>query len=169
MRQLFPSSWPEEEQKPQSTSIPTPKPDIWGSPTLPEGSLHGPSLLEVYASFLADDDLAPPPYDPDMMINDRLTSAVEGDRGDKLVRLAQKWSLTDQELGDGPAGWERKLEEMGVLVTLVACASQRKGHGPKIDFFLVCLSIVWSHMNVESRITDDRCTRLHRQSSFRPT
>lgn len=137
MRQLFPSSWPEEELKPQSTSMPKVKADTWRSPTLPEGSLHGPGLLEVYAEFLSDTDISPPPYDPDMMINDRLESAVHGDHGDKLVALVQKWSLTDQELADGPGGWERKLEELGVLVTLLACASQRDGHAPKVDFFLV--------------------------------
>jgi len=136
MRQLFPSSWPKEELSLQPGTASVGRTDVWGD-AIPVTSPAGASLLEVYADFLADPTLSPPPYDPDMMINDRLKSAVRGDHADKLVTLVHKWDLSDTELFDGPGGWERKLEEIAVLVTLIACASQKDGHPPKVDFFLV--------------------------------
>jgi len=136
MRQLFPSSWPQEELSLQPGTASAGKTDVWGD-AYPDTSPAGPSLLEVYAEFLADPTLSPPPYDPDMMINDRLNSAVQGNHAGNLVALVHKWSLSDDELFDGPGGWERKLEEIAVLVTLIACASQKTGQSPKVDFFLV--------------------------------
>jgi hypothetical protein len=95
--------------------------------------------MDIFAAFQNDPDLAPPQYDPAMMINDRLTAAVTGGRSERLAELVAGWDLSDERLADGPTGWEKTLEEVGVLVTLLACATGRSGKTPAIDFFLVSL------------------------------
>ena len=72
-----------------------------------------------------------------MLINDRLLAATQDGRGAKLRDLAAGWDLSDEEIGDGPQGYTRKLEEIGVLVTLLACGTGRVGKPPRVDFFLV--------------------------------
>jgi hypothetical protein len=96
----------------------------------------GKSLLQIYAEVLASDQLKPVPYDKDMMIVDRLVISGK-ESHDALHKLAKEWSLSDEELGDGVGGWERKVEEVAILVTLLACGSGRKGNAPRVDFFLV--------------------------------
>jgi hypothetical protein len=101
----------------------------------------GKSLLQIYAEVLKSEKLKPVPYDKDMMIMDRLVKTGEDDR-DELHRLAKEWSLSDEELKDGVGGWERKVEEIAILVTLLACGSGRKGKAPRVDFFLVRLTVL---------------------------
>lgn len=100
----------------------------------------GKSLLQIYAEVLASDTLQPVPFDDQMMINDRIIAAGEGERGEALHKLAKDWSLSDEELKDGPGGWERKVEELNVLASLLACGTGKKGKSPRVDFFLVCPS-----------------------------
>ena len=96
----------------------------------------GKSLLEIYAEVLSSDKFNPVPYDKDMMIVDRLVISGK-ESHDALHALVKEWSLSDEELGDGIGGWERKVEEVAILVTLLACGSGRKGKAPRVDFFLV--------------------------------
>ncbi|WVQ67892.1 uncharacterized protein L199_006097 [Kwoniella botswanensis] len=97
----------------------------------------GRSLLEIYSIVLHSPDLAPVPYDKNSSINDRLKYATEGGKAEKVRKLAEDWSLTDEELSDGKNGWKRKFEEVAILVTLLACGTGRKGKELKIDFFLM--------------------------------
>jgi hypothetical protein len=136
MHQLFPLNWPEDELSPQTGTKAETKKDEWGQ-AVPASSSSGPSLLEIYGEFASNDRLAPPAYNPNHMINDRLKAATGEGRAKELVSLAQKWNLDDEAIGDGPNGFERRLEEVAVLVTLVACASGRSDKPAKIDFFLV--------------------------------
>lgn len=48
--------------------------------------------------------------------------------------------LTDIELGDDKEGCQRKVEELAVLASFLACATGRTGREPRVDFFLVRLS-----------------------------
>lgn len=98
----------------------------------------GKSLLQIYAEVLGSATLRPVPFDKEMMIVDRLVKTGEEDRNE-LHRLAKEWSLSDEELRDGVGGWEMKVEEIAILVTLLACGSGRKGKAPRVDFFLVRL------------------------------
>ena len=90
-----------------------------------------------------------------MSINDRLKAAQKNGRAEKLLELAGEWSLSDGELGDGEGGWERKVEELAVLVTLMACATGRQGHPPKVDFFLVRIRSIASSVQIK----DADCAR----------
>ncbi len=94
----------------------------------------GKSLLEIYGFFTVDPALKLIKYDPNMLINDQLKAALEGECGASLLKLARGWSLSDAELGDGENGWEMKVEELAALTTLIACATGRTGHPPKVDF-----------------------------------
>jgi len=85
---------------------------------------------------LSSDKFNPVPYDKDMMIVDRLVISGK-ESHDALHALVKEWSLSDEELGDSGGGWERKVEEVAILVTLLACGSGRKGQAPRVDFFLV--------------------------------
>lgn len=100
----------------------------------------GKSLLEIYGEVLASDTLKPVPFDDDMLINDRIIAASDGNKGEALHKLAKEWSLSDEELKDGIGGWEQKTEELSVLASLLACGTGRKGLPPRVDFFLVGLS-----------------------------
>lgn len=162
MTKLFPSNWPKDELAPQSASPSEVKLDKWGQALPAVNVTNGKSLLEVYADFANDTELVPPAYDPDMMINDRLIAGLTDGRAEKLVNLVSEWSLTDEELADGPLGWEKQLQEVGVLVTLLACATGRKGQSPRIDFFMVYPLTFFSSMTWLT----SRCTRLHRRSSY---
>jgi len=113
-----------EEREQWSTSYPRRQPR------------SGKSLLQIYAEVLASDQFKPVPYDKDMMIVDRLVKSGT-ESHDALHALVKEWSLSDEELGDGIGGWERKVEEVAILVTLLACGSGRKGKAPRVDFFLV--------------------------------
>nr|XP_018263303.1 uncharacterized protein I303_04797 [Kwoniella dejecticola CBS 10117]OBR85461.1 hypothetical protein I303_04797 [Kwoniella dejecticola CBS 10117] len=97
----------------------------------------GRSLLEIYSILLHSDKLSPAPYDESQTINDRIKFASSGDKARLLRELAEEWSLTDAELSDDKDGWERKFEEVAILVTLLACGTGRKGKDLKIDFFLM--------------------------------
>nr|XP_019046071.1 hypothetical protein I302_04811 [Kwoniella bestiolae CBS 10118]OCF25001.1 hypothetical protein I302_04811 [Kwoniella bestiolae CBS 10118] len=97
----------------------------------------GRSLLEIYSILLKSPDLTPIPYSKDSTINERIKYASEGGKAEKIRKLAEDWSLTDGELGDGADGWKRKFEEVAILVTLLACGTGRKGRESKIDFFLM--------------------------------
>lgn len=137
MRQLFPSNWPEDELHIRPGKGLEVKKDEWNDDVIAEGSSGGVSLFEIFAELQQDKHLAAPPYNPNMLINDRLTAVFQGDNSDRLLALIDKWGLSDEELREGPGGWHRKLDEVGVLVTLLACATGRKGEKPRIDFFLV--------------------------------
>lgn len=70
-------------------------------------------------------------------MRDRMLGSTEGNKGSILREMASDWSLTDEELGEGPEGWEAKVGELGVFNTLIACATGREGKETRIDFFLV--------------------------------
>ncbi|OCF60373.1 hypothetical protein L486_00006 [Kwoniella mangroviensis CBS 10435] len=97
----------------------------------------GRSLLEIYSILLHSPDLAPVPYDENSSINDRIKYATEGGKAENVRKLAEDWSLTDEELNDDKDGWKRKFEEVAILVTLLACGTGRKVKELKIDFFLM--------------------------------
>ena len=98
---------------------------------------RGKSLLEIYNDVCASEKCAPVAYDSDMLLNDRISGALKGEKGPTLRALAAEWSLTDDELGDGPAGWRVKFEELAILATMLCGATGRTGREPRVDFFLV--------------------------------
>lgn len=71
------------------------------------------------------------------MVNDQLKSSVEGPKAAELRGMVGRWSLSDEEVADGPEGWQKKFNEIAVFVTLLACATGRKGKDIRVDFFLV--------------------------------
>ncbi|WVQ99214.1 hypothetical protein IAU59_006346 [Kwoniella sp. CBS 9459] len=97
----------------------------------------GRSLLEIYSIMLSSVKFTPAPYDKDSTINDKLKLASRDGKAEALRKLVDEWSLTDEELADGRGGWERKFEEVAIFVTLIACATGREGHPPRVDFFLM--------------------------------
>ena len=100
-------------------------------------SKHTTTALEIY-SLLSDHDKAIPlPYDAERGVNETLEKSLTGGRAEGLISLADKWSLNDDELRDGPGGYEEKVKELSVLVTLVACASSRWGKKARVEFFTV--------------------------------
>lgn len=137
MAKLFPATWPKSELTPHPSPPRSPSVDKWGQPQLTSEDKDGKSLFEVYATFANDTELVAPPYDPKMMINDRLAAGLTDGRAEKLVGMVDEWSLSDEVLSDGPLGYEKVLEDIGVLVTLLACATGREGKAPRIDFFMV--------------------------------
>ncbi|KAL0250754.1 hypothetical protein I308_102970 [Cryptococcus tetragattii IND107] len=104
------------------------------SPPRPSSS---PSLLSIYTSILSSPTLKPQPYDPESMVNDQLKSSVEGPKAAELRGMVDRWSLSDEEVADGPEGWQMKFNEIAVFVTLLACATGRKGKEIRVDFFLM--------------------------------
>jgi hypothetical protein len=146
--EMFPSDFPREiyesASSSSSTSISAPaKPrtdDHWilhESLNGPRQPLKGKSLLEIAGEVQNDPALKPIKYDPDMLMRDRFIGAASDGRGARLRELVGQWSLTDEELSDGPTGWSSKVEELAVLATLVTCATSRVGKPPRVDFFLV--------------------------------
>ncbi|WVQ82439.1 hypothetical protein IAT38_004567 [Cryptococcus sp. DSM 104549] len=93
-----------------------------------------PTLLQLYARLVASPDLTPPPYNESMMITDKLKKSLDGSRGEALRALVDEWILTDEDLENG---WDKKMEEIAVFVTLLACGTGREGHPARVDFFLM--------------------------------
>jgi len=148
---LLGDEWPkgiESESESKSASSDHPNPveerEQWTVEYPARQPRAGKSLLQIYAEVLQSDTIKPVPYDKNMMINDRLVATGENGH-DALHALAKEWSLSDEELKDGNGGWEQKVEEVGVLATLLACGSGRKGKAPRVDFFLVCASLASYH------------------------
>ena len=105
----------------------------------------GLTALEIYSLFMTDTGSAPLPYDSERGVDDTLEQSLLDGRAEALLKLADKWSLTDQELRDGPGGYEVKVGELGVLCTLLACGSSRWGKKPRVEFFAVsCISCIFS-------------------------
>lgn len=100
-----------------------------------------PSLLSIYTSLISSPILTPQPYDPKSMVNDQLKSSVNGPKAQELRAIVDRWSLSDEEVADGPNGWQKKFEEIAVFATLLACATGRKGKEIRVDFFLVSHSL----------------------------
>lgn len=136
---LLGDSWPQGIEADTDHTAPpeTDKRVPWTVDYPPRKPRSGKSLLQIYADVLASDTLKPVPFDKNMMINDRTIKAGEGSKGEALHVLSKQWSLGDEELEDGAGGWERKVEELNILATLLACGSGRKGKAPRVDFFLV--------------------------------
>ena len=134
---LFPADWPKSILSSPSSPNDELVSHQWGDGSTPRLPRAGKSLLEIYGLFVSDPQLKPVDYISDTTTDNRLTAAQKEGRAEKLLELAGEWSLSDSELGDGEGGWERKVEELSVLVTLMACATGRQGHAPKVDFFLV--------------------------------
>ncbi|AFR92180.2 hypothetical protein CNAG_07308 [Cryptococcus neoformans var. grubii H99] len=109
---------------------------LFTTPSTPRPS-SSPSLLSIYTSLLSSPTLKPQPYDPESMVNDQLKSSVDGPKASELRALVDRWSLSDEEVADGPDGWQKKFEEITVFVTLLACATGRKGKEIRVDFFLM--------------------------------
>ena len=95
------------------------------------------SLLQIYAEVCADPHFKPVPYDPDHLISTRVKYVVDGENSGKLREMFKSWSLSDEEVGDGPKGWRRKVAEVDLLASLLACGTTRRGYEKKVDFFLV--------------------------------
>ena len=131
-----------------------------GHSTITAGS--GKSLLEVYVNLCEDDDFKPGKYDPNALIQDRISRATEGPMADKLRKLVGEWDLSDAAMADG--NWEAKSDEMGLFATLLACATSRKGYDRRVDFFLV------GRWCTSETIADAkcRCTLLHLPSFYLP-
>lgn len=92
------------------------------------------TALSLYTELCESPAADPGPYDPDALINARMRTALKDGRAEELQRIAGKWRLdermTEQE-------WEEKVGELGVLGTLLACATDPPGDEVKVDFFLV--------------------------------
>lgn len=142
LSKLFPSDWPRsiltDPSPSQAQRSASSRSDKWAESTYPRLPVSGKSLLEIYSDFCQNPKIKPVPYDPDMLINDRLKGCLKDGGAESLFALGEEWSLTDEEVSDGSDGWTRKLEEVAVLGTLLACATGRKGKDKKVDFFLVC-------------------------------
>jgi hypothetical protein len=142
--EMFPSDFPREiyESASSSSSSPSTAPSenhwtLHESLNGPRHPLKGKSLLEIAGEVQNDPALKPVKYNPDMLMRDRFIGAASDGRGARLRELVGQWSLTDEELSDGPTGWLSKVEELAVLATLVTCATSRVGKPPRVDFFLV--------------------------------
>lgn len=107
-------------------------------------NLSHPSLLQLYSELCSSSKIILPPYDPKLLINDRLRKAAEGEQGAEIRRIADKWALTEGELvKSGEAdGWGRRVEELQVLCTLLAVGTGRPGKKVRVDFFLVSASLL---------------------------
>lgn len=117
------------------------------------------SLLEIYTSLCESPVADPGPYDPDALINARMRTALQGGRAEELQRLAGMWRL-DETMDE--AEWQDKIGEMGVLATLLACATDPPGADVKVDFFLVrATPTVGTDRPLTSRC---RCTASRRPS-----
>lgn len=143
---LFPPTYPKDilgSNTSQNTPEPAaPKEKTWSPLDLSSASATSDrdtslTLLELYAKIQTHPELPPIPYNPDSLMRDRMLGAVEGEKGKILWRLMDRWSLNDEELKDGPGGWEVKVGELALLNTLLACGTGREGTELKIDFFLV--------------------------------
>ncbi|WVQ77260.1 hypothetical protein IAR50_006943 [Cryptococcus sp. DSM 104548] len=98
---------------------------------------HASSLSELYTSLASDPALKPVPFDPNSMINTQLLKAVSDGRGEALRKLVEGWEVKLEEGGEGRFGWEGLMQDLGVFTTLLACGTGRKGHEPRVDFFLL--------------------------------
>ncbi|KAL7421508.1 hypothetical protein Q5752_003277 [Cryptotrichosporon argae] len=101
------------------------------TPLEPTARVH---LLHLYADVLADPIFAPGPYAPDSLIGDKLAAALQGGTAAALRHAVARWGVREDEAADGFAD---RLQEVGWLVTLLACATTRPGYAPRIDFFLM--------------------------------
>lgn len=110
---LFPTGWPQ-------TPLAKPKGE-----TKP--------LIQLYLEFLNNPSLDPGPYDPDMMINDRLRAALTPEHVADIHDLVARWDLSDMS----DAGWHDRFTELAWLTTLLTGGTSRPGYPMRIDFFLV--------------------------------
>jgi hypothetical protein len=139
-RQIYDSASSSSSSSPSTARSDTRSKDHWTlheSLNGPRQPLKGKSLLEIAGEVQRDPALKPVKYDPDMLMRDRFIGAASEGRGARLRELVGQWSLTDEELSDGPTGWLSKVEELAALATLVTCATSRVGKPPRVDFFLV--------------------------------
>ncbi|RSH81577.1 hypothetical protein EHS25_006199 [Saitozyma podzolica] len=139
-RQIYDSASSSSSSSPSTARSDTRSKDHWTlheSLNGPRQPLKGKSLLEIAGEVQRDPALKPVKYDPDMLMRDRFIGAASEGRGARLRELVGQWSLTDEELSDGPTGWLSKVEELAVLATLVTCATSRVGKPPRVDFFLM--------------------------------
>jgi len=164
---LLGKDWPQGIESTSDTSPPSASKEReqWSTSYPPRQTRSGKSLLQIYAEVLDQDEFKPVPYDKNMMIGDRLVTAGK-ESHDALHKIAKEWSLSDEELGVGIGGWEKKVEEIAILVTLLACGSGRKGKAPRVDFFMVCPLLYDSLILNYAEI---RCTHSLRRSFCQPT
>jgi hypothetical protein len=92
--------------------------------------------VQLYAEFLTHPSLDPGPYDPDMLINERLRRSLTPPHVADMHALVARWDLADMS----DAAVEKRSEEVAWLATLLTGATTRPGYAPRVDFFLVCTS-----------------------------
>ncbi|CAK5263339.1 unnamed protein product [Mycena citricolor] len=113
---------------------PTNLPEIVSEPTT------GVTLLSIFRDVYDSPILAPVmPYAPNDMFGARFKQLSKNpERGTELKRLFSQWSINTQLTGAAfEAECAKKVEECLWLATLLMSATGRKGHEPRLDFFLM--------------------------------
>jgi len=101
-----------------------------------EPASSGEGKLDIFgllAELYRNDKLVPPPYDPDLNVNQRHQKIVDAGHVDELVKLCGRLDLDPQ--GDD-AHFAERIHELMLFATLMSCATTRPGYEPRVDFFL---------------------------------
>jgi len=100
---------------------------------------NGPSLLEIFRQIYDSEVLAPPlPYNPDLLLSERVKGATEGPKGPEIRRICEQYTLSipndasEEELNS-------RVEEIIWVATLLMFATGREGREHRFDFFLMHL------------------------------
>ena len=94
------------------------------------------TLLELLRQVYESDVLKPPAYDPDAFINARMKSALGNGAKEEIEKLCAQYYISDS-ITD--ADFDKKVEEIIWVATLLMAGTGRKGRKPRLDFFLMHL------------------------------
>lgn len=99
----------------------------------PEQSI---TLLELLRRIYDSPILKPIPYDPNMLLYDRIRIVLDNGGAEELQRLCALYhipdNITDTEL-------EKKIKECIFVATLIMSGTGRRGRKPRLDFYLMHL------------------------------
>lgn len=99
---------------------------------------QAPTLLSLLREVYDADVLVPKlPYEPNVLLSQRAKDALADGRGSELKRIVSQWTINEQ---GNESDWDRLTEQCIWLATLLMAATGRKGHEPRLDFFL-CVSL----------------------------
>ncbi|KAF9446585.1 hypothetical protein P691DRAFT_761515 [Macrolepiota fuliginosa MF-IS2] len=125
--------FPYSEMWADNASPPPPNEGAGRQPT------YGPSLLEIVRQVCDSPVLAPPlPYDPNVLLSERLKKSVEGPKAAEIMRICKQYmhsipnDASDEELS-------ARVEELIWTGSLVLFATGREGRETRLDFFLMHL------------------------------
>ncbi|CDO71498.1 hypothetical protein BN946_scf184909.g92 [Trametes cinnabarina] len=95
----------------------------------------GHSLLSILRQVYDSDIMKPVmPYDPDALLSARFRAACADGRPEEIRRLSALWQI---DTSRGQAELDEKVEELLWTATLLLVGSGRRGHKPRLDFFLM--------------------------------